>query len=100
MSKDKDIQISILNDLLTELRASYKFLKITVLILCSLLFLSFSANIFLSVYSQNQMKNLSEKYNTEFMKFMNETDFNSTIEMNNDTSTNNGNITVGARNAD
>lgn len=96
----KDIQISILNDLLAELRASYKFLKLIAIILCGLLLLSFSANIFLSIYSQNQMKNLSEKYNSEFMKFMNETDFNSNIEMNNSESENSGSITIGARNGD
>jgi hypothetical protein len=95
----KDIQISILNDLLTELRASYKFCKMIAIILCGLLLLSFSANIFLTIYSQNIVKNISEKYNTELMRFINETEFNSTIEMNNADSTNSGSITVGAKDA-
>lgn len=97
---NKDTQISILNDLLSELRASYKFLKITAIILCALLLLSFSANIFLSIYSQNLIRNTSEKYNAELMKFINETEFNSNVEMNNTDNNNNNSIMIGARNGD
>lgn len=74
---------NLIRDVMDDLRNERKFIRKICVILCMTIILLIFGIIGTSIYNQNKI-----------FRFVNETEFDSTIEMNNDNSTNFGNITA------
>ena len=79
---ESEFKEKIVYDTLEDMRNERKFLKRLSIFLCSFIIILISGIIITTVYTHNKI-----------FKFLNETEFESTSEINNNNSTNYGNIT-------
>ena len=94
MENSNDFTTNLLMDSLNDIRNERKSLKRLCIFLCSLCVLLILGIIGINLYSQNQVKDISEKSTNKFMDFINNMEFESSIEMSNENSINHGDISV------
>lgn len=94
IESDKNAHISLLEDILSDVKEQRKFLKS---MLISLLFISFIVilgSFVVSMYNQKLLKNMSTENTEKIFDFISNTDFNSSIEMKTDNNSKAENVTI------
>lgn len=95
IESDKNAHISLLEDILSDVKEQRKFLKSIVISLFILLFIVIAGSFGLSLYNQKLLKDCTVQNTEKMLDFISTTDFNSNVEMNTDNnSENNGNLSI------
>ena len=92
IESNKDVKLSILQDVIQDIREQRKFLKSICALLIILLFIIISGSFMLGMYNQKLLKDCTIQNAEKIFEFVSNTDFNFNAEMNTDNdSKNNGN---------
>lgn len=92
---DKNAHISLLEDILSDVKEQRKFLKSIVISLFILLFIVISGSFGLSLVNQKLLKDCTIENTEKIFDFISTTDFNSSVEMITDNnSENNGSLSI------
>lgn len=95
IEQDKNAHISLLEDVLSDVKEQRKFLKSISISLFILLFIVIAGSFGLSLYNQKILKDCTVENTEKIFEFISTTEFDSSIEMQTDNnSTNYGSITV------
>lgn len=95
IESDKNAHISLLEDILSDVKEQRKFLKYISISLFILLFIVIAGSFTLSLYNQKLLKDCTVQNTEKMLDFISTTDFNSNVEMNTDNnSENNGNLSI------
>lgn len=95
IEQDKNAHISLLEDVLSDVKEQRKFLKSISISLFILLFIVIAGSFGLSLYNQRILKDCTVENTEKIFEFISTTEFDSSIEMQTDNdSTNYGSITV------
>lgn len=95
IESDKNAHISLLEDILSDVKEQRKFLKYISISLFILLFIVITGSFTLSLYNQKLLKDCTVENTEKTFKFISTTDFNSNVEMTTDNnSENNGNLSI------
>lgn len=95
IESDKNAHISLLEDILSDVKEQRKFLKSIAILLFILLFIVIAGSFGLSLYNQKLLKDSSVENNEKIFDFISNTDFNFNAEMTTDNnSENNGNLSI------
>ena len=95
IESNKDVKLSILQDVIQDIREQRKFLKSICALLIILLFIIISGSFMLGMYNQKLLKDCTIQNAEKIFEFVSNTDFNFNAEMNTDNdSKNNGNMTI------
>lgn len=95
IEQDKNAHISLLEDILSDIKEQRKFLKSIAISLFILLFMVIVGSFGLSLYNQKLLKECSIENAEKIFDFISTTDFNSNVEMITDNnSENNGNLSI------
>lgn len=92
---NKNAHISLLEDILLDVKEQRKFLKSISVSLFVLLFIVIAGSFGLSVYNQKLLKDSSTENAQKIFDFISTTDFNSSVEMATDNNSSAENITKG-----
>ena len=91
---NKNAHISLLEDILSDVKEQRKFLKFISISLFALLFIVIAGSFGLSFYNQKLLKDSSIENSQKIFEFISNTDFNSSVEMKTDNNSNAENITI------
>lgn len=91
---NKNAHISLLEDILSDVKEQRKFLKSISVSLFVLLFIVIAGSFGLSVYNQKLLKDSSTENSQKIFDFISTTDFNSSVEMTTDNNSSAENITI------
>ena len=95
IEQDKNAHISLLEDILSDVKEQRKFLKSISISLFILLFIVIAGSFGLSLYNQKLLKECSVENTEKIFDFISNTEFESSVQMQTDNdSTNYGSITV------
>lgn len=95
IEQDKNAHISLLEDVLSDVKEQRKFLKSISISLFILLFIVIAGSFGLSLYNQKILKDCTVENTEKIFEFISTTEFDSSVEMQTDNdSTNYGSITV------
>lgn len=95
IEQDKNAHISLLEDILSDVKEQRKFLKSISISLFILLFIVIAGSFGLSLYNQKLLKDCSVENAEKIFDFISATDFNFNAEMKTDNnSENNGNLSI------
>ena len=95
IESNKDIKLSILQDVIQDIREQRKFLKFISISLFILLLVVIIGSFGLSLVNQKFLKDCTVQNTEKMLDFISNTDFNSNIEMITDNnSENNGNLSI------
>ena len=95
IESDKNAHISLLEDVLSDVKEQRKFLKFISISLFILLFAVIIGSFILSLVNQKLLKDCTVQNTEKMLDFISTTDFNSNVEMITDNnSENNGNLSV------
>lgn len=95
IEQDKNAHISLLEDVLSDVKEQRKFLKSISISLFILLFIVIAGSFGLSLYNQKILKDCTVENTEKIFGFISTTEFDSSVEMQTDNdSTNYGSITV------
>ena len=95
IEQDKNAHISLLEDILSDVKEQRKFLKSISVSLFILLFIVIVGSFGLSLYNQKLLKECSVENTEKIFDFISNTEFESSVQMQTDNdSTNYGSITV------
>ena len=95
IESDKNAHISLLEDILSDVREQRKFLKSVLISIITLLFIVIAGSFGLSLYNQKLLKDCSVENTEKIFEFISTTEFDSSVEFTTDNdSTNYGNLTV------
>lgn len=94
IKESKDIYISVLSDVLTDMKEQRKFLKRIVSFLCVVVILLVLGMFGLGIYNQHILHRVSLDNAEKVFEFINNSDFNSNVNMNTDNNSNAENITI------
>ena len=95
IEQDKNAHISLLEDVLSDVKEQRKFLKSISISLFILLFIVIAGSFGLSLYNQKILKDCTVENTEKIFDFISNTEFDSSVEMQTDNdSTNYGSITV------
>lgn len=91
---NKNAHISLLEDILSDVKEQRKFLKSISVSLFVLLFIVIAGSFGLSIYNQKLLKDSSTENAQKIFDFISTTDFNSSVEMTNNDNSNAENIKI------
>ena len=92
---NKNAHISLLEDILSDVKEQRKFLKSISVSLFILLFIVIAGSFMIGMYNQKLLKDCTIQNTEKIFEFVSNTDFNFNAEMNtNNDSENNGNMTI------
>lgn len=92
---NKNAHISLLEDILSDVKEQRKFLKSISVSLFILLFIVIAGSFMLGMFNQKLLKDCTIQNTEKIFEFVSNTDFNFNAEMNTDNdSENNGNMTI------
>ena len=95
IEQDKNAHISLLEDVLSDVKEQRKFLKSISISLFILLFIVIAGSFGLSLYNQKILKDCTVENTEKIFEFISTTEFESSVQMQTDNdSTNYGSITV------
>lgn len=95
LESDKNAHISLLEDILSDVKEQRKFLKSVLTSIIILLFIVIAGSFGLSLYNQKLLKDCSVENTEKIFEFISTTEFDSSVEFTTDNeSTNYGNLTV------
>ena len=95
IESDKNAHISLLEDILSDVKEQRKFLKSVLISIITLLFIVIAGSFGLSLYNQKLLKDCSVENTEKIFEFISTTEFDSSVEFTTDNeSTNYGNLTV------
>lgn len=95
LESDKNAHISLLEDILSDVKEQRKFLKFISISLFILLFIVITGSFALSLYNQKLLKDCTVENTEKIFEFISTTDFNFNAEMNTDNNSEiNGNMTI------
>ena len=95
LESDKNAHISLLEDILSDVKEQRKFLKSVLTSIIVLLFIVIAGSFGLSLYNQKLLKDCSVENTEKIFEFISTTEFDSSVEFTTDNdSTNYGNLTV------
>lgn len=94
IEQDKVAHISLLEDILLDVKEQRKFLKSVSISLFVLLFIVIAGSFGLSLYNQKLLKDCSVENTEKIFDFISCTDFNSSVEMTTDNNSSAENITI------
>lgn len=94
IEENKNAHISLLEDILSDVKEQRKFLKSISVSLFVLLFIVIAGSFGLSVYNQKLLKDSSTENAQKIFDFISTTDFNSSVEMATDNNSSAENITI------
>jgi hypothetical protein len=92
---NKNAHISLLEDILSDVKEQRKFLKSISVSLFILLFIVVAGSFMLGMFNQKLLKDCTIQNTEKIFEFISNTDFNSSVEMTTDNnSENNGNLSI------
>ena len=95
IESNKNAHISLLEDILSDVKGQRKFLKFISISLFMLLFIVITGSFGLGLYNQKLLKDCTVENTEKIFEFISATDFNFNAEMNTDNnSENNGNLSI------
>jgi hypothetical protein len=95
IESDKNAHISLLEDILCDVKEQRKFLKFISISLFILLFIVIAGSFGLNIYNQKLLKDCTVENTEKIFKFISTTDFNFNAEMSTDNNSEiNGNMTI------
>lgn len=94
IEENKNAHISLLEDILSDVKEQRKFLKSISVSLFVLLFIVIAGSFGLSIYNQKLLKDSSTENAQKIFDFISTTDFNSSVEMATDNNFNAENIKI------
>ena len=95
IESNKTAHISLLEDILSDVKEQRKFLKSISVSLFVLLFIVIAGSFGLSIYNQKLLKDCTVQNTEKMLDFISTTDFNSNVEMITDNnSENNGDLSI------
>lgn len=96
LDNDKDAHISLLSDVVSDIKGQMKFMRHISICLFLIVFILIIGIIALGIYNQRTLKNLAKKNLDKFVDFIECTDFTTQSEIITDNdSENSGSITIG-----
>ena len=94
IESDKNAHISLLEDILSDVKEQRKFLKSISISLFVLLFIVIAGSFGLSLYNQKLLKDCSVQNTEKIFDFISNTEFNSSVEMTTDNNSTASGITI------
>ena len=94
IESDKNAHISLLEDILSDVKEQRKFLKSISIALFILLFIVITGSFGLSLINQKFLKDCNIKTTEKIFDFISNTDFNSSVEMSTDNNSTASGITI------
>lgn len=94
IEENKNVHISLLEDILSDVKEQRKFLKSISVSLFILLFIVIAGSFGISLYNQKLLKESSAENAQKIFDFISTTDFNSSVEMTTDNNSSAENITI------
>ena len=94
IESDKNAHISLLEDILSDVKEQRKFLKSISISLFVLLFIVIIGSFGLSLYNQKLLKECSVENTEKIFDFISNTEFNSSVEMTTDNNSTTSGITI------
>ena len=94
IESDKNAHISLLEDILSDVKEQRKFLKSISVSLFVLLFIVIAGSFGLSLYNQKLLKDCSVENTEKIFDFISNTEFNSSVEMTTDNNSTASGITI------
>ena len=94
IEQDKNAHISLLEDILSDVKEQRKFLKSICISLFIILFMVIAGSFGLSLYNQKILKDCTVENTEKIFEFISSTDFNSSVEMTTDNNSSASDITI------
>lgn len=94
IKESKDIYISVLSDILGDMKDQRKFLKKVVAFLCVIVIMLVLGMFGLGIYNQHVLHKMSLDNTEKIFDFISTTDFNSNVNMSTDNNSSAENITI------